>query len=108
MSFSVESLQQTALGTVRDTPVGGSDIRSAFENLGVNLAGSLAAIGVTKLQEVSGISQRQTASSRTSLLSPVAPSPVVRPQTNWGAFALVLVGFAALAGLVVYAHRPVR
>ncbi len=107
LMFSFESLQQTALGTVRDTPVGGSSIFSAFENLGLNLAAGLGSVGISKLEQVAGVSPRQTASGRVSLLSPSVPGYRGKsPTSNWGVFLGVVAGVIALGAFVVFAHRP--
>src|SRR5260370_7228547 len=75
---------------------------SAFENLSLNVAGALACVGIDKLAQVAG-----TQAPRSNLLSPSQYSQNVPPvhKTNWGMFAAVTVGLAALVGLVVSAAR---
>src|SRR5260370_16855747 len=100
--MAIETLQATTLGTVRDTTVSGNGVYSAFENLGLNVAGALAGVGIAKLAQAAG-----TQAPRPNLLSPSQYSQNVPPvhKTNWGMFAAVTVGLAAIAGLVVYAAR---
>src|SRR5260370_31794740 len=100
--MAIETLQATTLGTVRDTTVSGNGVYSAFENLGLNVAGALAGVGIAKLALVAG-----TQAPRSNLLSPSQYSQHVPPvhKTNWGMFAAVTVGLEPSFCLVVYACR---
>ncbi len=100
--MAIETLQQNTLGTVRDSTVAGNGVYSAFENLGLNVAGALAGVGIAKLALVAGAQP-----PRSNLLSPSQYSQNVPyiPKKNWGAFAAVTIGLAAIVGLVIYAGR---
>lgn len=106
--MAIETLQQNTLGTVKDYTVQGSGIVSAFEHLGLNLAGALGSIGIAKLAQSTGVSASTVSRGSTSLLtgpSPYAPGPLQVQQTNWMAFGVVALSVAAFASLIVFAAR---
>jgi len=109
---ATETLQQNTLGTVKDFTSSGSGIVSAFENLGLNFAGALGSIGIAKLAQSAGVSGTSLRQGSTSLLSPTAQIQQVQVaragQTNWMAFGVVILGVAALGGVIAYAARQRR
>lgn len=107
--MATESLQLNSLGTVRDVTVSGSGIQSAFANLGLNIAGALASVGVTKLAQASGLSTSQIQRTSSTLFSSGATLPpqvnAVLPQKNWLAFGVVAAALFGVGLLVVLARR---
>lgn len=108
--MALESLQQNTLGTVRDVTTRGSSIKSSFGNLALNLSAAFANVGLQAFAKKTGISAvyaSPEAVTRASANLTASPGQVQKnfSQQNVGAFALVVLGVAAVATVFVVLAR---